>query len=79
MRAEWEAGDALNYYGVLLAAVIAIWGVYLTIQDSWKNVSEQTRFHELPHLTMDILHQEIRSDVFPIHESTAPSTKNEKE
>ncbi len=79
LRAEWEAGDALNYYGVLLAAIIAIWGVYLTIQDSRKNVSEQTRFNELPHLTMDILHQEIRSDVFPIHELPAPSTQNEKE
>ena len=35
--AEWEAGDALSFYGALLASVATIIGVYLSILYAQKN------------------------------------------
>lgn len=39
-RTEWNAGDALSFYGVIIASVFTIIGVYMTIQYSQKSYKE---------------------------------------
>lgn len=34
VTSEWSAGDALAYYGAVLASVITIFGFYLTFKDN---------------------------------------------
>ena len=46
--AEWGAGDALSFYGTLLASVATIIGVYMTIQYAQKSYKDDIRNQVLP-------------------------------
>lgn len=46
--AEWDAGDALGFYGTLLGAVATVGGVFLSIQYAQKNYREDERNRQLP-------------------------------
>lgn len=48
LRAEWDAGDALSFYGVLLAALLAVYGVYLSIDYSKRIYRDDLRNQVLP-------------------------------
>ena len=50
LQAEWDAGDALSFYGVLLAAFLAVYGVYLSIDYSNRNYRDDLRNQVLPFL-----------------------------
>lgn len=41
--AEWDASAALGYYGAVIGAAIAVYGVFLTIRYSQKNYKEDVR------------------------------------
>ena len=47
-RAEWEAGDVLSFYGMILASVLTVYGVYLSIDYSKKNYRDDLRNQVLP-------------------------------
>ena len=47
-RTEWNAGDALSFYGVIIASVFTIIGVYITIQYSQKSYKENLKNQILP-------------------------------
>jgi hypothetical protein len=53
--AEWNASAALAYYGALVAAVIAVYGVFLTIRYSQQNYKEDVRNRALPFIVIDML------------------------
>ena len=55
VTSEWSAGDALAYYGAVLASVITIFGFYLTFKDNRTGIKEQSRLDKLPFMTMNIL------------------------
>lgn len=46
--AEWGAGDALSFYGTLLASVATIIGVYMSIQYAQKSYKDDIRNQVLP-------------------------------
>lgn len=48
MKAEWTAGDILSFYGGLIASVFTVIGVYLSIQYSRENYSEDVKNRVLP-------------------------------
>ena len=48
LRAEWDAGDALSFYGGLLAALLAVYGVYLSIDYSKRIYRDDLRNQVLP-------------------------------
>ena len=50
--AEWSAGDALSFYGILVSAFITMYGVYLTISFSFKQFREEQRSQILPYLSI---------------------------
>ena len=47
-RAEWNAGDAVSFYGVIISSVFTIIGVYITIQYSQKSYKEDLKNQILP-------------------------------
>ncbi len=55
LRAEWDAGDALSFYGVLLAAFLAVYGVYLSIDYSNRNYRDDLRNQVLPFFAVNSL------------------------
>ena len=55
LRAEWDSGDALAFYGVLLAAILAVYGVYLSINYSNKNYRDDLRNQVLPFFAVNNL------------------------
>lgn len=57
---EWSAGDALAYYGALIASIITIFGLYLTFKDNRRGISEQSRLDKLPFLGVTMLDQHYR-------------------
>jgi hypothetical protein len=52
---EWTAGDALTFYGVLLGAGLAVWGVFLSIQYAQRNYREDVRNRVLPFFAIDLM------------------------
>ena len=55
LRAEWDAGDALSFYGVLLAAFLAVYGVYLSIDYSNRNYTDDLKNQVLPFFAVNSL------------------------
>lgn len=68
---EWSAGDALSYYGALIASVITIYGLYLTFMDNRKGISEQSRLDKLPFIGIIMLNQNHRIPLFEFEDPTA--------
>lgn len=57
--AEWDASAALTYYGTIMAAIIAVYGVFLTIQYSQENYREDVRNRSLPFIGIALLRTEF--------------------
>lgn len=53
--AEWDAAAMLSYYGSIVAAVIAIYGIFITIQYSQKSYRDDVRNRSMPFIVIDIL------------------------
>ena len=61
---EWSAGDMLQYYGMILTALIAIGGVFLTFQDNRKGIKEQSRLDKLPFFSLTALNYFVKNPLF---------------
>ena len=53
--AEWDASAMLSYYGTIVAAVIAIYGIFVTIQYSQKSYKDDVRDRSMPFIVIDML------------------------
>lgn len=53
--AEWDASAMLSYYGTIVAAVIAIYGIFITIQYSQKSYKDDVRNRSMPFIVIDML------------------------
>ena len=62
--AEWDAGDALSFYGALLASVATIIGVYLSILYAQKNYREDERNRIKPYLALTHLRSKSNVNIF---------------
>ena len=62
--AEWDAGDALSFYGALLASVATIIGVYLSILYAQKNYREDERNRNKPYLALTHLRSKSNANIF---------------
>lgn len=69
--AEWDASAALAYYGTIVAAVIAVFGVFWTIKYSQQNYREDVRNRTLPFVTLNMLKTKSRYQLFETREKTA--------
>ena len=63
--ADWSAGDILTFYGGILAAVLAVFGVYWTIQDSHNQYHEEQKNNVKPYFAVTIRKQEFHRDLLP--------------
>ncbi len=63
LQAEWEAGDALAFYGVILAAILAVYGVYMTIGVSNNNYKDNLRNNVLPFFSVYNLKTKSRKNM----------------
>lgn len=61
-RAEWDAGDALSFYGMLLAAILAVCGVCMTIDYSNRNYRDDLRNKVLPFFSVYNLKTKLKRD-----------------
>lgn len=52
LQAEWNAADALSFYGGILAAGLGIYGVFLSIQYAQKNYRDDLKNQVLPYLVV---------------------------
>lgn len=78
LRAEWDAGDALSFYGVLLAAFLAVYGVYLSIDYSNRNYRDDLRNQVLPFFSVNSLKTKASNNwLNPIMEKEEIPKKNE--
>lgn len=66
--AEWNASAALSYYGTIIAAIIAVYGVFFTIQYSQKSYKEDVRNRALPFIVIDKLYSKINMDLSQVIE-----------
>ena len=64
IAAEWQAADALAFYGAIIASLTAVYGVYLTIQYSQKNYQEDVRNRTLPFIVIDTLKTKSHMNLF---------------
>lgn len=53
--AEWTAGDALSFYGVLVGVFAAVWGIYLSIEATQENYRDDIRNRVLPFIALTLL------------------------
>jgi hypothetical protein len=65
--AEWDASAALEYYGAVIGAAIAVYGVFLTIRYSQKNYKEDVRNRTLPFITLTMLKTKSYKKLFPVN------------
>ncbi len=56
----------LQYYGMILTAIIAIGGLYLTFQDNRKGIREQSRLDKLPCFSLTTLNYDVRNPLFGV-------------
>lgn len=57
IEAEWDAADALNYFGTILAAIIGIIGVYYSIMAAQNNYRDDLINQSLPFFALNILYK----------------------
>lgn len=60
LESPWSAGDALGYYGVIVAAIVTIHGLRLTFEDNREEIKEQSRLDKLPVLAVTTLNKTAR-------------------
>lgn len=69
--AEWDASAALSYYGAIIAAFLAIYGIFITVQYSQQNYREDVRNRSLPFIVVDMLRSRSIRSIFPTTETIA--------
>ena len=78
--AEWSPGDALSFYAAITSAILAIFGISLTIQSSRKELQENIRNSMLPFIIIDFLETKTKQrDLFSnevTEELSDPETAN---
>lgn len=55
LEAEWEAGDALSFYGTIVASIIGVLGVFLSIKSAQKDYQEDFKNRVLPYIAVNSL------------------------
>ena len=60
--AEWSAGEILTFYGGLLAAALAVFGIYWTIKDSHEQNKQEEKDRVRPYLALTELKQTFNLD-----------------
>lgn len=63
-EAEWGPGDALGFYGAILASVATIIGVYLSIEYAQRNYREDEKNRIRPYLALTHMHAKSRYNLF---------------
>lgn len=76
--AEWDASAMLSYYGTIIAAVIAIYGIFITIQYSQKSYKDDVRDRSMPFIVIDILKATSYRNLFGFLKSDDIETKPER-
>lgn len=61
--AEWDAGNALAFYGVIVASFSTVVGVYLSIEYSQKNLQADTKNRVQPYLFLSVM--DVHNDYNP--------------
>ncbi len=56
---EWNAGDALTFYGSIIGSIISILGVFLSIKYAQQNYLQDTLNKVLPYLSLEILEKKL--------------------
>ena len=64
IQAEWTAGEALTFYGALLAAGIGAFGVFVSIQYAQKSYKEDAKNRVLPYFAVTKLQGQTTFNVF---------------
>lgn len=78
LAAEWDASAALSYYGAIIAAFLAIYGIFITVQYSQKNYREDDRNRSLPFIVVDMLRSRSIRSIFPTMETIAKEDMHER-
>lgn len=78
LTAEWDASAALSYYGAIIAAFLAIYGIFITVQYSQKNYREDVRNRSLPFIVVDMLRSRSIRSIFPAVETIAKEDMHER-
>lgn len=74
-ESPWSAGDALGYYGVVVAAIVTIRGLRLTFEDNRDGIKEQGRLDKLPVLAVTTLNKTARIPWLNVDEPVHAETK----
>lgn len=56
--AEWSAGDFLQFYGTVVAAIAAVIGLFYTFRDNREGIKEQSRLDKIPFIGVIELRQD---------------------
>lgn len=64
LHAEWDASAAITFYGTVLAAGIAVIGVFITIRYSQSNYREDVRNRTLPYIAITLLRTKAYKNIF---------------
>lgn len=62
--AEWDASATLSYYGTILAAILAIFGIFITIQYSQKSYKDDVRDRSMPFIVITLLKTRSHKTLF---------------
>lgn len=60
----WGAADILSYYGMIMAAIVGVIGIYYSIRAANKNYREDVKARVLPFIALTPLDKHARFDVF---------------
>lgn len=78
LAAEWDASAALSYYGAIIAAFLAIYGIFITVQYSQQNYREDVRNRSLPFLVVEMLHSKSTRIISTNSEKIAKESVKER-
>ena len=78
LAAEWDASAALSYYGAIIAAFLAIYGIFITVQYSQQNYREDVRNRSLPFIVVEMLHSRSIRSIFPTIETNAKENTKDR-
>jgi hypothetical protein len=77
--AEWSAGDALSFYGALIASVATIIGVYLSIDYAQQNYREDAKSRIKPYLALTHIVSRSKYDFFGPENNNSTITPTQTE